>query len=358
MNKLETLQFEYFDGRPEWIELSVSNLGLYMAITYFGHPKIASDTDNENYEDSDMFQLYENEEKYCINDMVKIIQEKIIGKTTKVEVGFTMVHSICQPKCASCTSDEELNAHVWYLLRIKKIRSVAYIDLSHKSTYKDFNDYIKNNELPSGFMFFPKSGMYEESNYLDSKLTPPSRKGSLVLNILDTIGQWLTCSAGLVLGAGLFFPAISPVLFTTAAVVSSSACGYDVVRQSSKLASFAKHNISLNDRKVMGHWINLVISALGVITGPASAVEKCIGINSISVLRAGRVGKSISTLYKGAYIAQFALQLIRSTRQVLNEGNGITLKNLISLRLDLFVVVGSLLPTNVVQQFLEVRNNI
>lgn len=358
MTYLEKLQFQCFDGRPEWITITISNLKLYMAYTYFGYPDT---TINTNSEEPNIFKLYKNDEQVCIMDMCKIIDYKLkkiaqnhnnlkhLKEVEEIQVGITMVHSTCKSKCEVCKSQEEPYAHTWYLLRIKKNKNEIYVDLSHKRTYKDFNDYIENNELPSGLMFFPKSGIYDECNYLESKLTPPSRTKGFVLNSLDKISKWLSGSAGLILGAGMFLPILPSMLLTSSAVIVTSACGYDICRKASRLTNFVRHDRSLVSGEAMNHWLDLAISVMGTITAPLSAIEKRMGLEGYR--------RSLTFLQKGVYVAQVSLEVIRCSWKILNDGKRITVKDIISLRLDLFIVVGSLLPISFVREVLEVRKN-
>uniref|UniRef100_A0A2S2QMP5 DUF4781 domain-containing protein n=1 Tax=Sipha flava TaxID=143950 RepID=A0A2S2QMP5_9HEMI len=352
---LEKLQFEYFNGRPEWTTINVSDLKLFMAYSYFGYPKIISDMEedqNENFKNiKDLFDLYKKEEKESIEDMFKVIEREIIKNCSKIMVGITMVHSICKRNCKDCANINDIFAHVWLLLRIKINESVVYIDICHMRTYKDFNDYVQNNELPSGFMYFPKSGMYEENDYLKAELTPPSRKTESIMSTLDSIGTWVNFGGGAILCAGLFFT-VAPSIAITSAVAVASSCVYDTYRQSRSLSRINTHNGSLVSSEAMEHWLNLGISILGAITAPLSAVSRYIETESVYVLRILKFGRSLNSFQKGLYITQATLEIMRFTVKAINKN--ITMRSVTELRLDLFVVTGRLLPISFVETILQI----
>lgn len=351
ISNMEKLQFEYFNGRPEWTTIDISNLKLFMAYSYFGNPNIQNDIED----DTDIFELYKENEKECIIDMFEIIKRRIIKRASKVMVGITMVHSICKENCKYCYSGKKMLTHVWLLLRIKNEQSVVYIDVYHMRTYKDFNDYVQNNELPPGFMYFPKSGMYEEKEYLLTELTPPSRKVESVMSTLDSVGTIINFAGGAVITAGLFYTVATPILISTS-IAAATACTYDVYRQTRSLSRINEHNGSLLCRQSIEHWLNLGISLLGTVTAPLGAASRVIETQGLKAGKIFKFGRSFNPFQKGLYITQQSLEIIRFFVKVINKKE-VTIKNLLELRLDLFVVTGFLQPINHVRKIISVRKN-
>lgn len=358
INRLELLQYQYFDGRPQWTNIEFKDLKLFMAYTYFSSPFDMLEEIIENVDDTCIFKYYKDEEKKCILDMYKIIVEDVLKKKYfNIEVGVTIVHSICKEKCNVCQDFPRNDIHQWYLIRLKlNCMDVCYIDLLHARTYKNWSDYIENNTLPKGYMFYPESGYYEEKNYLFQNLTPSFKKTETILSCLDLVGTIANFVSGVLLTGGAIFPIMAPI-FIPASITIASCSAYDAGRQISKLTDISQHNQSLIGKKSVEHWINLAISALGVITAPVNVVLRSLEITN-TVVVASKLGKSLSMVQKGICITQFSLEIVRFTVNIVNENMQVTLKDLMALRLGLFAVIGSLLPINYIQDVLKVRNNI
>lgn len=321
-----------------------------MAYTYFGYPFDENEEIDEN--NDDLFSYYSNEIKTFILDMCKIIKTKIIKQCdSNIEVGITITHSVCAIKCDMCNHFPDQDIHQWYLIRIKLNNIVSYIDLHYNRTYKNIKDYIENNSLPKGILFCPESGYYEESTYLSSYLTPPSRTSKQILNRLDIFGKAATFSSSILLASGLVFPVMAPVLIP-ASVTIGSISTYDAGRQIFKLTDLSQHNESLVSKEAAKIWLNLGISTLGIITAPVNTAIKTVQ-SSGSVLMASRLGKSLTILQSSVCITQCSLEVIRLSMII--KQDKFTLKELMSLRLDLFIVLGSILPITFFQNIVEVR---
>lgn len=351
ITKLELIQYKNFNGRPKWITIEYKDLKLYMAYNYFGSPFInIENSDNINENSNDIFKYFKNDEKQCILDMIEVMKNNNILTPTRfshVEVGFTATHSICKLKCEVCHSFPTKNIHLWFLLRIKLMHnSVAYIDLHHKRTYKSWNDYLENNTLPKGYMFYPKSGFYEEENFLFQHLTPASRLTETILSQLDLVGYATNFASGIVLAGGLIFPLLGPVLIPTY-FISGSFSMWEAGRQMFKLNDLMSHGQSLSGQKACEHWFNLAVSALGVIAAPLCATVRTLELSN-SALMATNLGKSISILQKGACLTHCSLGVFHLIN-IIRNNQQVTLVDIMTLRLDLFVIVGSLLPISLIQ---------
>lgn len=322
-----------------------------MAYTYFGNPfSIDENYENLNINGSDnIFKYYKKEEKNCILKMIDVIRENIIKNISNIDVGFTFTHSICKMKCDTCHNFPEQDVHLWKLLRIKlNSTKVVYIDLQNERTYKDWKDYLDNNTLPKGYMFFPISGYYEEATYLSSRITPCSKDS--VLNNIDLVGKSATFASSIMLTGALIFPILSPVLVPSA--VSIGTCSvWEMGRKITKLVDLNQHNQELFSRNAAEHWLDLTLATFGLITAPLSASIRMLELNNSAILTS-KIGKSLMIAQKGTcitYCAVGIISLIESTRIKNN-----TLKSVMALRLDIFIVVGKLLPIILIQEIIEV----
>lgn len=354
ITNLEYFQYQYFNGRTKWTTIKFQDLNLYMAYTYFGSPfRDIEDSDDIDENVNDIFECYKNDEKKCILNMIEVIKDNVITTPTRfsdIEVGFTATHSICKAKCDVCHNFPSKNIHLWFLLRIKLDHiTVSYIDLHHKRIYKSWNDYLENNTLPKGFMFYPKSGFYEEENYLLQNLTPSSKKSEKILSQLDLVGYAANFASGVVLAGGLIFPILTPVLIPMA-VTSGSFSLWEVGRQISKLKDLQSHSQSLVGPEAGKHWLNLAISALGLIAAPMTATVRTLELSN-SAIMATNLGKSISILQKGACISHCYLGVFNLIN-VINNNSQVTLVDVMILRLDLFVIIGTLLPLSIVRNIM------
>lgn len=356
INRLEMIQYQYFNGRPQWTSIEFKHLKLFMAHIYFKSPFNNNKGISENIDDNSLFEYYQDEEKQCILDMYKIIIENFVQRNySEVEVGVTISHSICKMKCDVCQNFPRKDIHQWYLIRLKLNHTdVSYIDLVHGRTYKSWGDYIENNSLPKGYMFYPESGYYEEKNYLYQNVTPPSKKTEKILSCLDLVGTVANFVSGILLTGGSIFTVMAPV-FIPASLAITSLSAYDAGRQLAKLRDISQHNQSLVGKKSMEHWVNLTISALGVITAPVNVVLRSLEITN-SIVLTSDLGKSLSIVQKGICVTQFSLEIVRLTVNIINDSVQVSITDLMALRLDLFIVIGSLLPINFIQDVLDVRD--
>lgn len=324
-----------------------------MAYTYFGSPFSASEI--SEITNNDIFEYYKSEEKLCILDMVKIIKQNIFqNSVSNIDVGFTFTYSICKMNCDICHNFPDQDVHEWRLLRVKlDYTNVVYIDLHHKRTYRDWNDYKDNNILPKGFMFFPELGYYDESKYLLQDLTPQSRKNETILSYIDLIGHATGFTSGILIAGGMLFPVMAPVLIP-ASIAAGSCSLWDIGRQLRNLADIVQHNQSLFSIDTTEHWCNLAIAALGLITAPMNAGLKTIK-SSKPAFFTTNIGKSLCLIQRGTCIAQCSFEFLRFFMKI--NSDKFTLKDVMLFRLDLFVVLGVLLPIIEIEEILKVSQS-
>lgn len=338
----------------EWTNIEFNDLKLFIAHSYYGSPKIEDDEFNIGNSSDKIFMHYKKKDKTCVLNIIKKIQNNFMEPyVNKIDVGFTLVHSICKNKCNVCHNFPDQDIHQWLLLRIKlNSKKVIYIDLYHNRTYRDWNDYIKNNTLPNGYMFYPESGFYDEAKYLSQNITPSSSLKNKILSCIDVFGTSAMFSSCIVLSVGTVFPIMAPILIGSAATVVSASV-WDIGRQICRLSDMGSHNQSLLSSQASRYWLNLSLSVLGVITAPVNATVRTMEMANSAILST-KYGKSLLIFQKGACLSQCSLELIRIFTNF-KYNDKITFSDFLSFRLDLFVVTGTLFPMRYIQVLFKVR---
>lgn len=337
----------------------MNNLKLFMAYTYYGSSFNANeDSDSDintqmNNINEEMFDYYKDDEKQNVINMINLIKTAIKNTGPCVHVGITMTHSVCEMECNSCQDFPAKGIHQWYLLRIRQDKSCIYIDFDHKRLYKDWNDYLNNNTLPAGYMFYPESGFYDHSKYLIQHLTPSSRQSAKMLKEIDLVSHVSKFVSDAFLGAGLVFPILSPVLIPSATVITSFST-WKAVRKISKLSDLNQHSESLISKEANEHWIKLAIASLGIITAPLNATVRTLKLSD-SLDMTTKIEKSLCFAQKSASLAHCSLEIIHFGSNFLNTRQ-VTLKDLMCFRLDLFVASGLMLPIHYAHEIIEVRD--
>lgn len=354
--RLEEIQYQFFDGRPKWTTLKFKDLMLYAAYTYFGSPIPVVEITDSLLESNDIFNLYNQEEKTFIINMIKIIKKNIIkhkNENSEIQVGITITHSVCINKCDYCQHFPEQDIHKWYLLRIQTGNNqVVYIDFQHERTYKNWDDYLENNTLPEGYMFFPLSGYYNEENNLASNLTPPSRISNKIIRNVDLVGKLVNSASSALLASAWLFPVLTPVIIPSA--VSVAACSvYSTGRQVSKLSDISEHNESLVSSKACKVWLELIVSSLGIISAPMNTTCQL----SKSALLTSNLEKTLFAIKKGVFITQSSLELFQLGWRFKDENYQMSFQDFLTIRLDLLLVLGKLVPLNFICILFTVRNN-
>lgn len=323
-----------------------------MAYIYFGSPNtVREDTNGPD----DLFSCYTPEEAKHILKVINIVNNNIIKSNITIEVGITFTHSICQKICEVCWDFPNKSIHQWCLFRIKLNDDITYIDPHHIRTYRSWNDYLKNNNLPKGIMFHPELGYYDESKMLVHTITPASRLVSKTLQKIDLLGNVMNCISGVFLAGGLMFPILAPVLIPSS-VLSASTNMYSATRSVSKITDLVQHNETLSSPKGYQHLMDLGISILGTITALGNGMQMSSKFKS-STMFLTNFGKSLSTINAGACILQCTMEVINLSIRIMNNKK-LTIRDVITLRLDLFVVIGILWPAQRIIHIFEVRDKL
>lgn len=323
-----------------------------MAYVYFGSPN--TECENTNGPD-DLFSCYTVEEAAHISNIIDNVNNNIIKSKKTIEVGITFTHSICKNICEVCWDFPNKSIHQWCLFRIKLNDDITYIDPHHIRTYESWSDYLNSNNLPKGIMFYPELGCYDESKLLIRSITPASRTFAQVLDDIDLFGNVMNFISGVFIAGGLMFPMLAPVVIPSA-VVSASSSIYSATRSVSKITDLVQHNEPLSSTKGYHHIMDLGISILGTVTALGNGMRVVSEFKS-SALVLNNFRRSLSTINAGACILQCTMEVVTLSLRIINK-NKLTIRDFITLRLDLFVAIGILWPIQRIINVFEVRDNL
>lgn len=357
LRHLEFLQYSYFDGRPEWTTLKNNDLKLFMAYTYYDYPlgdeynNDLKDIDNENV--NDIFMLYKNEVQKNIINIVKKIEKCIQpnDQSSSIEVGVTITYSICRTECklfdttnaCGSTPDKDI-IHQWKLIRIKVDSQIYFVDFLLGRTYKNWDDYIENNTLPEGNIFYPKSGFYDEKIPLIPYTTPASRKSKKILKNIDLSMRIVNTVGSLSLFYGLLNPLTAPFVVLGAASLGSSAI-WETGREVQNLIDIHRHKQCLTASQLCKEWAKCSIAATGIVTSllPVKAIAS-VTTEMNAITNTSRLGKSMALLQRGVCFTRYSLEIIHTTLNTMDKKSKPRWKDVLSLSLDLFIITGSLTP--------------
>lgn len=143
-------------------------------------------------------------------------------------------------------------------------------------TYKNWADYLENNNLPKCFMCYPVDGIYRAvDGIVDIRVGESPECHKAVLKVLDISSSVVTVSAAAVNIAALAFPIALPVVWgATAALVASGS--YDITRGVCKLVDNNSHHqsIGLENPDARRAWINIAASGVGIAAVGGTAVTR------------------------------------------------------------------------------------
>ncbi|XP_022193186.2 uncharacterized protein LOC111051069 [Nilaparvata lugens] len=151
-------------------------------------------------------------------------------------------------------------------------------------TYKCWNDFLNNNELPRCVMCYPLNGFYSASNgFVDVGFckSPASEMSRNILTGLDITSSMLGLGATGVSLASLAIPIAAPFVWgATATIIASGA--YDLGRGVNRLVDIGVHkeSLSLKNPKSRKVWLDVITSTVGIAS---------VGVTKgLSVIRAGQ----------------------------------------------------------------------
>ncbi|XP_029343691.1 uncharacterized protein LOC100570684 [Acyrthosiphon pisum] len=354
------MQYSYFSGRPEWIPLQKNDLKLFLAYTYYGYPSPSNAIVENNYEDEisseELFKLYKNEIKKKILDMYELIEEKYINPSlfSNIEVGITIVHSICKKKCDTCQHFPKKDIHKWLLLRLKVISNkFIFIDFQNNRTYTGWDEYMENNNLPEGYMFYPNSGFYDASKTLYQTITPASKTTETVFKTADIASYILNSVGGIIFACGSFFLLGTPIgigLAVTGSALTTVCSSYQFGRHVLQLIDMFKHDVNKFGTNAWKRWIGLSISAIGAIMAPFQAIAAITSEVNSAIQSTGR---ALTIFGKTACVTQCTLVVFHAALDFIDNNFKITWESVIKLRLEVFVVTGVLMAPSYITDILK-----
>lgn len=329
---------------------------LFLAYTYYKYPSPSNEIENNNYEDHNnsekIFQLYKDEFKKNIGKLYEVLEKEHIepGHYSNIDVGVTIIHSICKNKCDTCHNFPAKDIHKYILIRLKFIDKCIYIDIKNSRNYSGWDQYLENNDLPEGFMFYPISGLYDGSKTLHQNITPASKTKEHILKCVD-YASFGSISAGFITTAcGCIFTLAAPITLA-ASVLFFGGSLFQIYRNIDKLADMYKHKYDLSGSTPWILWTNLAISTLGVLVAPCHALAAVTSEINTTIQSFSR---ALTIIRKSGCIAQCTLEVFRAALEFIDNDFKITPENVLKLCLELFIVKGTLMSSSYIKDILKV----
>lgn len=321
-----------------------------MAFIYFGPPEY-KDCD----ESHDIFSFYEQKKKKRISVIFNIINEKIIKfKSGTIKVGITITYSICEDKCDDSLVKHnyynKYKIHKWILLRVQLDDDIVYIDLHFNRTYTNWKDYLENNNLPIGIMFYPEKGYYDESKYLNFNITPASKKIKKNLKTIDKLVNTGDFISNLFVIGGIAFPIFQPIIVpmcATSVILNT----YLSSRSYFKILDLKQHN-QLNSTEGNLQIIDFLFSLFGTATNLGNGLKLTSRFTNLTKMR-----KSLLTIQAGTNILRCSTEILRISIKIKNNLY-LTTQDFIEISLHLFIAVGTILPIQKIREMIKVREKL
>ncbi|XP_004525632.1 uncharacterized protein LOC101452705 [Ceratitis capitata] len=186
---------------------------------------------------------------------------------------------------------------------------MIFID-EHSRIYQNWNQYLKNNMLPSGTMVAPKNGVYtfNENEEVDLEVGPtPNTYSMRKLETAIGVGGLISGTAPLALS--MVMPIAAPVMLT-ATVVSLATSAFATLRSATYLKDRYRHgqSTSLADREARSKWLGVAGGVAGL--GASGAMNALAYANS--------AGKGVPLVAKVAVGGVNVTSLVLSGSDILN----------------------------------------
>ncbi|XP_069968137.1 uncharacterized protein [Bactrocera oleae] len=186
---------------------------------------------------------------------------------------------------------------------------MIFID-EHSRIYQNWQQYLKNNILPSGTMIAPSNGVYTLNRNDEVNLeicTTPNSNSMRKLETAIGVGGIISGTAPLALS--MVMPIAAPVM-VTATVVSLATSAYSAVRSATFLKDRYKHgqSTSLADREARSKWLGVAGGVAGL--GASGAMNALAYANS--------AGKGVPLMAKVAVGGANVTSLVLSGSDIVN----------------------------------------
>ncbi|KYQ57709.1 hypothetical protein ALC60_03349 [Trachymyrmex zeteki] len=189
--------------------------------------------------------------------------------------------------------------------------ATSYIDATSR-VYKNWTDYIENNNLPECTMVLPKHGFYESnpayhptedySTVWLEILESPSCKWNVKLckgmDVASTVVGFGTIGLSI---AALFTP-LAPVVAISGVAVTTATSAWSFGRNTQQLVDRSKHkeSIYLFDREAFAHYLSMTSTAFGLGAMGGSAIISNVAARGMTVNTLARV--AFNTVQGGSMI--------------------------------------------------------
>ncbi|XP_036337883.1 uncharacterized protein LOC118747820 [Rhagoletis pomonella] len=186
---------------------------------------------------------------------------------------------------------------------------MIFID-EHSRIYQNWQQYLKNNILPSGTMIAPSNGVYTLTEYEEVELETRTTLNTKSIRKLETaIGVGGLISGTAPLALSMVMPIAAPVMLTAAAV-SLATSAYSTVRSATYLTDRYKHgqSNSLADREARSKWLGVAGGVAGL--GASGAMNALAYANS--------AGKGVPLMAKVAVGGINVSSLVLSGTDIVN----------------------------------------
>ncbi|XP_039966312.1 uncharacterized protein LOC120778536 isoform X2 [Bactrocera tryoni] len=186
---------------------------------------------------------------------------------------------------------------------------MIFID-EHSRIYQNWQQFLKNNILPSGTMIAPSNGVYtlNENDEVDLEICPtPNSTSMRKLETAIGVGGIISGTAPLALS--MVMPIAAPVMLAATAV-SLATSAYTAVRSATFLKDRYKHgqSTSLADREARSKWLGVAGGVAGL--GATGAMNALAYANS--------AGKGVPLMAKVAVGGVNVTSLVLSGSDIVN----------------------------------------
>ncbi|KAJ8683146.1 hypothetical protein QAD02_018938 [Eretmocerus hayati] len=304
-------QQNVYEISSDWNKYSLDEhlyLKNYVSYALYGPP----DFDEVEEDCEDKLYKYNDSEA---QPLIETIYTKIVEHGTQLsdekEVLCNVLYSCIYDEGAISQCDELKVHELIHIIPVFKVQKNVklkdkielqnwYIDTEAR-VYKNWRDYLKNNNLPTCVMISPKDGVYQadlrevwsdtkSAVWVEIQNIHTTRKITSTVDIASTVVNFGCVGVGI---AALFNPISGPVLI--AGVVGATVSGaWGGGRAVQELVDRGSHDQSIANRQALPAWLALAGNTLGMAASGGSAL----------LSRAIRTG---TTVGKGAQLAHDAI---------------------------------------------------
>ncbi|PNF18695.1 hypothetical protein B7P43_G04997, partial [Cryptotermes secundus] len=175
----------------------------------------------------------------------------------------------------------------------KKAGPEKFVD-SNCRVYKDWDDFLKSNQLPSGSYCYPRGGVYigdeNDKVILDFGKTPASSFTNTLLSVCDTASS-LIMVGGMAVSLTAMFTAVAAPVAAAASAGAIWTGVYGASRSTQTLVDRGRHeqSVGLKDTEARNCWISAASNVLGIASAKGVAYLTKVTQSGEVLGRTGRV---------------------------------------------------------------------